>query len=223
MAFFDDLSKKLTQAGQATIQKTKEIADITRINSNISDEEKRINNFYTEIGKLYVSLHSEDFENDFTSMFDGINAAQAKIKELKKELEQIKGVKKCPNCGAEVNNEAVFCSGCGGKMPQEEQEAGEEPAVAEAATEKAAAGEVIIEEKAEEAVKEETTAGEAITEEKAEEAATEETATEKAAIEETITEEVVESAAEENTKSCSNCGAQAAEGSSFCAECGTKL
>lgn len=194
MAFFDDLSKKLTQAGQATIQKTKEIADITRINSNISDEEKRINNFYTEIGKLYVSLHSEDFENDFTSMFDGINAAQAKIKELKKELEQIKGVKKCPNCGAEVNNEAVFCSGCGGKMPQEEQEAGEEPAVAEAATE-----------------------------EKAEEAATEETATEKTAIEETITEEVVESAAEENTKSCSNCGAQAAEGSSFCAECGTKL
>lgn len=146
MAFFDDLSKKLTQAGQATIQKTKEIADITRINSNISDEEKRISNFYTEIGKLYFSLHSEDFESDFAGMFDGINVSKDKIKELRNELEQIKGVKRCPNCGAEVSNESVFCSGCGEKMPPEEQEAVEEPSVEEALTKESAAGQVVVEE-----------------------------------------------------------------------------
>ena len=37
MAFFDSLSKKVTQVGQTTIQKTKEFAEVTRVNSLIDD------------------------------------------------------------------------------------------------------------------------------------------------------------------------------------------
>lgn len=129
MAFFDDLGKKLTQVGQSTIEKTKEMADIARINSYISDEEKNINNFYTEIGKLYVSLHSEDFAEDFATMINGIRESEAKIVGYKKELQVIKGVKKCPKCGAEVDKNSAFCSGCGEKMPEEAPEVAEEVAV----------------------------------------------------------------------------------------------
>ena len=57
MAFFDNLSKKVSEAGQKTIQKTKELADTSRLNAMIADEEKAINNAYYQIGKLYVSLH----------------------------------------------------------------------------------------------------------------------------------------------------------------------
>lgn len=122
MAFFDDLGKKITQAGQTTIQKTKEMADVARMNSYISDEEKKINNFYLEIGKRYVSLHTEDFEGDYADMINGIRESEEKIKSYQKELEELKGVKKCPKCGAEVKNDALFCSICGEKMPQEEPE-----------------------------------------------------------------------------------------------------
>ena len=41
MAFFDDLGKKISQAGQNAVQKTKEMTDIARINGMISDEEKK--------------------------------------------------------------------------------------------------------------------------------------------------------------------------------------
>ena len=44
MAFFDELSKKVTEASQKTIAKTKELADTSRLNSMISEEEKVITN-----------------------------------------------------------------------------------------------------------------------------------------------------------------------------------
>lgn len=56
MAFFDDLGKKLSQAGQTAVQKTKEITDIARINGLISDEEKKVNNNYYQIGKILALL-----------------------------------------------------------------------------------------------------------------------------------------------------------------------
>ena len=37
MAFFDEIGKKLSQTGQGMVQKTKEMADVAKLNSNISD------------------------------------------------------------------------------------------------------------------------------------------------------------------------------------------
>ena len=34
MAFFDDIGKKITQTGQSALQKTKELADVTRLNDH---------------------------------------------------------------------------------------------------------------------------------------------------------------------------------------------
>lgn len=42
MGFFDDFGKKISSAGQEAIAKTKELADVAKINSSISDEENKI-------------------------------------------------------------------------------------------------------------------------------------------------------------------------------------
>ena len=39
MAFFDNFTKMVSEAGQKTVQKTKEFADTAKLNSQISDEE----------------------------------------------------------------------------------------------------------------------------------------------------------------------------------------
>ena len=108
MSFFDDLGKKLSQAGQTAVQKTKEMADIAKLNSAISDEEKRIDDNYLQIGKLYVSLHDAEHE------------AEGKIKGYRQQIKDIKGIVKCEKCGAEVSKDAAFCSACGAPMPKEE-------------------------------------------------------------------------------------------------------
>ena len=48
MGFFDDFGKKSSSAGQEAIAKTKELADVAKINSSISDEENKKKTAYSE-------------------------------------------------------------------------------------------------------------------------------------------------------------------------------
>ncbi len=68
MAFFDNLSKKASETTAKAMQKAQELSEISRINSLISEEEKRINATYYQIGKLYVSVHGSNAEEDFSGM-----------------------------------------------------------------------------------------------------------------------------------------------------------
>lgn len=117
MSFFNDFGKKISDMGQSAMQKGKEMADVARLNSLISDEERKINNLYTQIGKQYVELHREDPEEAFAEGIAKIKEFEKKIEEYKDNLIAVKNVSKCPQCGAEVPNGSMFCSACGTKMP----------------------------------------------------------------------------------------------------------
>lgn len=119
MAFLDELGKKLSSAGQTAVSKTKNFAEITKLNSNISDEERRITDNYTEIGKKYVELYKDELGDAFKANYDAILKSQAKIKDYEAQKVQIKGVEKCPKCGAEVDKGATFCPTCGASMKED--------------------------------------------------------------------------------------------------------
>ena len=118
MAFFDKLSKTVTEASQKTIAKTKELADASKLNSTISEQERAINIQYLKLGKLYATIHREDFEEAFAEMMSNISQAEAKIQECKNQIMEIKGVRKCERCGAEVPMTSAFCQACGAGMPK---------------------------------------------------------------------------------------------------------
>ena len=117
MAFFDEVGKKLTQASQDAIQKTKDMADITKYNSAISNEEKVLNDLYFQLGKVYYET-CENRDNMYVSFFDAIDASIAKIDEMKKTIQALKSIVPCPKCGAEMKREAIFCNVCGTEMPK---------------------------------------------------------------------------------------------------------
>ena len=120
MAFLDTLGKKLTQTGQDVVQKTRDTAEVIKYNSMISEEERRINEYYMQIGKTYVDLHADSFEVPFAEMINGIKDAQAKITEYREHIIQVKGVFTCPNCGEELPLNVAFCSACGTKIEKQE-------------------------------------------------------------------------------------------------------
>lgn len=122
MAFFDDLGKKFTEASQGALSKTKDLADLAKFNSNISEEERKITSKYTEIGKLYVEKHQHDFEEEFGESIAIIKESQNKIADYQMQIRNIKGVIKCPSCGAEVPQDATFCAGCGTAISRTENE-----------------------------------------------------------------------------------------------------
>ncbi len=116
MAFFDNLGKKASEAGARAIQKTKEISDTTKLNSMISDEEKKIANMHCQIGTLYASLHRADCEEAFAPMIAVIVESEGKVDAYRKQIQEIKGIEICVNCGAEVARGAAFCNVCGAPL-----------------------------------------------------------------------------------------------------------
>ena len=105
MGFLDNIGKTMSKAGQTIAQKSKDVVDTAKLNSAISDEQKKITTAYEQIGKLYVERHSDSPESDF--------------------VEYLEGVTLCPACGAEVNADSMFCPSCGNRMHTEQPKAQE--------------------------------------------------------------------------------------------------
>ena len=116
MAFFDDLSKKITDASTKTIQKGKDLTDVARLNSQISAEENRINTLYGMIGKQYMELHRKDAEDAFAGLVASVAEAEQNIAACRAKITELRAVPHCPNCGAEIVTDATtaatYCFYC---------------------------------------------------------------------------------------------------------------
>ena len=120
MAFFEDLGKKLTKVGEAAAEKTKEVAEFTKVNAKILDTQNKLDKAYIEVGKRYVELHPANEEDEMKSAVEAVYGLEDRLKELRKQLQDLKGTLKCEICGAECAAEAVFCSKCGAELKKEE-------------------------------------------------------------------------------------------------------
>ena len=120
MTFFEDFGKKLTKVGEVTAQKTKEVAEFTKLNAKILDVQNKLDKAYIEVGKKYVELHPVNEDEQMKYVVDAAYALEDQLKELRKQLQDLKGMVKCDVCGSEIDAEAVFCSRCGAELKKEE-------------------------------------------------------------------------------------------------------
>lgn len=113
MAFFDDLSKKVSQG-------TKNFADSARLNGVIGENRKKIEKLYASLGQRYYEAHRQDAAPEFPELMEELNALFDGIAQAEDALRQLRQRGKCPNCGAETAQNALFCAVCGTKLPQPE-------------------------------------------------------------------------------------------------------
>lgn len=116
MAFFEQIGKKISDASQGATQQAKNFAEITRLNGTISEREKRISQIYTEIGQSYYEKHKDDSQAEELERITEINSLNAEILQCHEDIKQIKGITKCPSCGADVPINSAFCNACGAKI-----------------------------------------------------------------------------------------------------------
>lgn len=123
MGFLDKFGEKVSSTSKEVSKKAKDLANIASLNSKITTEEDSIKKAYTKIGQLFYETN-KDFEVDevFTEYFTAIKASEESISELKSEINKIKGVVICKECGAEIANDVAFCSKCGAKVEQVKEE-----------------------------------------------------------------------------------------------------
>ena len=118
MALLDNLSKKASAVGSMAIQKTKVLSEISKLNSQISEEENQKNYAFHKMGQLYYSLHASDCEDDFIPIVNTVIESEKRISDLRKQIDALKGIQRCEKCGAELEKGAAFCSSCGASTPK---------------------------------------------------------------------------------------------------------
>lgn len=68
------------------------------------------------LGKQYVEEFGDSPAESFVQYLEVLKASKEKISEYEQKLTDLKGITKCPTCGAEVPNGSLFCNACGTKV-----------------------------------------------------------------------------------------------------------
>ena len=104
MAFnFDELTRKAKDVANKAADRTKDAAELVKLNVAIAGEQKEIDKNYRAIGEWFVSEYEGEIPDAVREAVEAVNASKAKI-----------AGKKCPICGAE--SDSKFCPQCGAPM-----------------------------------------------------------------------------------------------------------
>ena len=136
MGIFDHITERVSKGSKQALQKTKDVAAIMSLNSDINTSKRKIADCQREIGKTiyketFAKMESYDIEEtieftndetmDFTihnwkniyEMAGIIHDEQKLIEEKQRQIAEIKNVVICPECGEEVEKDTSFCPNCG--------------------------------------------------------------------------------------------------------------
>lgn len=196
--FFGSLTDTFAKAAKDLTGRAETIYETQKLKNKISGEKQQIEKAMADLGRIVYRRYQEGIsvEEAEDAICVQIDERYQQIKRLKKEAEELKEQRVCPNCGSIVGKNDAFCSKCGASCPVPEEEDDnivdmEEP-VEEASEE--------TEEPTEETISEEEKEEETIPEWKAEEHACQGVSLEKPAEETLETEEGAEKAEEAPTE-----------------------
>lgn len=124
MAFFDELSRKAKDVANLAADKTKDAAELVKLNVAIAGEQREIDKNYRTIGEWFVSEYEGEIPDAVRDLVEAVNTSKAKIAELEaskpaKDGDEPEdavpaGQKTCPICGAV--SDSKFCPQCGAPM-----------------------------------------------------------------------------------------------------------
>ena len=196
--FFGSLTDTFAKAAKDLTGRAETIYETQKLKNKISGEKRQIEKAMADLGRIVYRRYQEGIsvEEAEDAICVQIDERYQQIKRLKKEAEELKEQRICPDCGSIVGKNDTFCSKCGARCPVPEEEDDnivdmEEPV--EEASEKA-------KEPMEETTSEEEKEEETIPEWKAEEHACQGVSLEKPAEETPETEEGAEKAEEAPTE-----------------------
>lgn len=132
MSFFQNIGKKVGEAAQGVKSKTDEIAAIAKLNKSIADENKKITQAYSDLGKQVYELYkqNETIDDVFADGCQIIKLAEEAIESFQEQILESKNLKKCPGCGSEAMRDVQFCPKCGHKYEKFTEVKAEEPEAA---------------------------------------------------------------------------------------------
>ncbi len=122
MAFFDELSKTLSDKGKEAAQKAKEAAGVLQMKAQIASEKSKLKELYGAVGVLYYKKHRDDEDNEFQDLFKEIGNVLTNVAAMESSLQVMEGTIICPGCKKPMKKGSAFCSRCGTSLETETQD-----------------------------------------------------------------------------------------------------
>lgn len=117
MGFLDKIGEKASEVYNNTAEKTNKISKELKLKSQINENNSKINKLSEQIGKKVYEKFIKDEE---INIKDYLSEELNQIKNLEKENEsarisilELKDMKLCEKCSAEIKAVARFCPVCG--------------------------------------------------------------------------------------------------------------
>lgn len=120
MAFMDNMKGRLSQASQSTVQKAKDLSELNKLNRAISEAEVQIGELYSQLGYDIYCAYKEKPLPEAEEAIEKISDLHKSIEVCKLQIMALNSANTCPKCGAKIKQGMAFCSGCGYKLPVEE-------------------------------------------------------------------------------------------------------
>lgn len=122
----------VSRFAQNAVSKSKEMAEVTRLNMEIGGLEQRIKENHAALGRYLLErpelLPVGDPKVD--EILGQIKEVEAQIERDRVAIRELKNIELCPQCGAEVVRGNRFCPQCGSPMAAAQQSSQAEPAPA---------------------------------------------------------------------------------------------
>lgn len=120
MDFLNEFSKRFTSVARSVTEKSKESAEVTRLNGEVRAAQEALELLYARYGRLcYLRLAGGGDAQAEEALAVRIRAGELQLEELTRQRDAAREFKRCPGCGAVHPREAKFCSACGKRLPDE--------------------------------------------------------------------------------------------------------
>ncbi|MBR0464777.1 MAG: hypothetical protein IJJ23_10450 [Clostridia bacterium] len=116
MSIFDELGKRVSTLAQSAQKQF----DAAKLQRQINDKESEREGIYAEIGKLYYSCRQRNAMPDeaIATLCEKLTALGAEMDELRRRIDVISEIVRCPSCQSIVIKGSTYCSKCGAKLPE---------------------------------------------------------------------------------------------------------
>ena len=89
MAFFDELSKKLSGVSRVAVRKAKEVTDIGSLKLQIADENRKLSKIYENLGREYFDRFQDEAAEELSGLVKQIKDSTDKIAALQDEISKV--------------------------------------------------------------------------------------------------------------------------------------
>lgn len=121
MDLLNKAKSSFAMAGKELTQKANDVSGMARVNMKIKEEEKKLHDAIYQLGLQMIDMQPDEAARLFPELAYSIHTMRTDIDKDRRELAGYKGMRLCPNCGAEQDQNAICCTACGVNMDDAEQ------------------------------------------------------------------------------------------------------